>query len=63
MEENKKLPCILCDEKIMEDELDKKLDELAHEQGFIDIEDMLYYECTGTFAECDDYYDYYSNYE
>lgn len=26
----------------MEDELDKKLNELAREQGFIDIEDMLY---------------------
>lgn len=47
----------------MEEELDKKLNELAREQGFIDIEDMLYYECTGTFAECDDYYDYYNNYE
>lgn len=48
----------------MEDEFDKELNELAREQGFIDIEDMLYYECTGTFAECDDYYDsYIINYE
>lgn len=35
------------------DEFDKK----AREKGFIDYEDMLYYECTGMLEECDEYRD------
>lgn len=32
-----------------------EFDKIAREKGFADYEDMLYYECTETFAECDDF--------